>query len=60
MNMEPSKFRCPFIREEGLRHQDHLVVNAQVLSNLLAQFCCNEHTTIARAKKHTNMEWDRI
>jgi hypothetical protein len=60
MTMEPSKFICPFIREEGLRHQDHLVMNAQVLSNLLAQFCRNEHTAIARAKKHTNLEWDRI
>jgi hypothetical protein len=35
-------------------------MNAWVLSNPLAQFHRNEQKAIARAKKHTFLEWDRF
>ncbi len=37
-----------------------MAMNVQVLNNPLAQFCHNEHKAIARAKKHTKLEWDRL
>ncbi len=26
----------------------------------MAQFCCNEHKVIARARRHITLEWDRF
>jgi hypothetical protein len=46
--------------EEGSRHQVHVAMNAHVLNNLLAWFYHNEQKVIAKAKKHTNLEWDRF
>jgi hypothetical protein len=40
--MEPGKLKRPSTRKEGLKHQDHKAMNAQVLSNPLAQFYRNE------------------
>jgi len=60
MTMELSKFGHPFIREEGLRHQDHPFMNVQVLNNLLVWFCRNEQKAIVRVRRHTNLEWDRL
>jgi hypothetical protein len=55
--MEPSKPEHPSTREEGLKHQNHMAMNVQVLNNPLAQFCCNEHKAIAKAKIFANLEW---
>jgi len=60
VTMELGKLRCTFIWEEGLKHQDRVVMNVQVLNNPLAQFCHNEHKVIVRAKRHTNLEWDNL
>ncbi len=40
--MEPSKPKCPFTWEEGPRHQNHMAMNARVLSSPLARIHCNE------------------
>jgi hypothetical protein len=40
--MEPSKLDHPSIQKQGLKVQDHMAMNAQVLSNPLAQFRRNE------------------
>jgi hypothetical protein len=37
-----------------------VVINVWILSNPLAQYRCNEQKVITRAKKHTNLEWDRL
>jgi hypothetical protein len=37
-----------------------MTMNAWVLSNPLAQFHRNEQEAIAKAKKHTFLEWDRL
>jgi hypothetical protein len=58
--IEPSKLKCPSTREEGPKHQDHATMNAWVLNNLLARFCNNEQNVIVRAKRHINLEWDRL
>jgi hypothetical protein len=58
--MEASKPRHPSIWEQGLKVQDHVAMNVWVLSNLLAQFCCNEQKAIAKAKRHVTLEWDRF
>jgi hypothetical protein len=58
--MELGKPKCPFTWEEGPRHQNHIAMNVWVLNNLLAQFCHNEQKVVARAKKHTNLEWGRF
>ncbi len=57
--MEPNKLRYPSTWEEGFKHQHHMAMNASVL-NPLAHLCHNEHKAIARAKKQTNLEWDRF
>jgi hypothetical protein len=49
-----------YLGKEGPRHQDHVVMNVQVLSNSLAQFHHNKQTAIARAKGDTNLEWDKF
>ncbi len=40
--MKSSKPEHPSILNEGPMHQDQVAMNAQVLSNLLARFHCNE------------------
>jgi hypothetical protein len=40
--------------------QDHVAMNAWVLSNPLAQFCHNEQKVIARVKRHAFLKWDRL
>jgi hypothetical protein len=50
----------PSIREEGMRVQDHVAMNAWVLSNPLVHFHHNEQKAIARAKRRTFLEWDRL
>ncbi len=44
--------------EEGLRVQDHMAMNAQVLSNPLAWFRHNEQKAIVRDGKHAFLKWD--
>jgi hypothetical protein len=58
--MEPNKPRCPFIQEEGPRHQNHMTMNVRVLNNPLARFYCNEQMVIVKVTRHTNLEWDRL
>ncbi len=58
--MEPSKPERPSTWEEGLKHQNHVAMNAQVLNNPLAQFYYNEKKAIARAKRHVNLNWDKL
>jgi hypothetical protein len=58
--MELVKPECPSTWEEGLRHQNHVAMNAQVLSNPLTQFYCNEKKAIVRAKRHINLDWDKL
>ncbi len=50
----------PSIREEGMRVQDHVAMNAWVLNNPLVRFHCNEEKAIVRAKRCTFLEWDRL
>jgi len=57
--MESSKLKRPSIQKQGSKIQDHATMNAWVLSNLLARFCCNEQKAIVRAKRHTFLKWDR-
>jgi hypothetical protein len=52
--------RCPCTRKEGPKHHDYTTMNKQVLSNPLAQFRRNEQKASARARKHTNLGWDRL
>jgi hypothetical protein len=40
--------------------QNHMAMNAHVLSNPLARFCHNEQKAIARAKRQTFLEWDKL
>jgi hypothetical protein len=42
---------------EGLRSRDN---ESWVLSNLLAQFHCNEQKVIVKAKRHALLEWDGL
>ncbi len=42
VTMELGKPEHPSTWEQGPRVQDHMAINAQVLSNHLAQLCCNE------------------
>jgi len=58
--MEPSKPKHPSTWEESLKHQNHVAMNAWVLSNPLAQFYHNEKKTIARARRHVNLDWDKL
>ncbi len=58
--MELDKPGCPSTQEQGLKVQDHMAMNAQVLSNPLAQFCCNEQKAITRANGHIFLEWDTL
>jgi len=58
--IESSKPKCPSTWEESPRHQNHVAMNAWVLSNPLAQFYCNEKKTIVRARKHVNLDWDKL
>jgi hypothetical protein len=37
-----------------------MAMNAQVLSNPLTWFCCNEQKAIARARRHIFLDWDRL
>jgi len=60
VTMEPNKLRCPSTWEQGPWVQDHVVMNAWVLNNPLAQFHCNEQKVITRARRHTFLEWDRL
>ncbi len=41
-------------------HQDHAVMNVQVLNNPQTQFHHNKQKAIAKAKGHTNLEWGRL
>jgi hypothetical protein len=50
------KFEHPSIQKEGLRHQNHAAMNAQVLNNLLTWFCHNEQKEIVKAKRHANLK----
>jgi hypothetical protein len=52
--MELGKLEHPSTWEEGLKHQDHM--NVRVLNNPLAQFCCNEHKAIVKAKRLANLK----
>ncbi len=59
--MEAGKLvKCPSIREQGLKVQDHATMNAQVLKNFLAMFYCNEQKVITGARRHVTLEWDRL
>jgi len=40
--------------------QNHMTMNLQVLNNLLAWLCHNEHKAIARARRHATLEWDKL
>jgi len=40
--------------------QNHMAMNAPVLSNPFARFCHNEQKAIARAKRHAFLEWDKL
>jgi len=57
VTIESSKPRRPFIREQGSKAQDHVVMNARVLNNPLAH---SKQKAITRVKKHTLLEWDRL
>jgi hypothetical protein len=58
--MEPGKSKRPFTWERGPRVQDHAAMNARILNNLFARFHYNEEKTIAWAKRHALLEWDRL
>jgi hypothetical protein len=58
--VESSKPEHSSTWEEGPRVQDHTTMNAKVLSNPLAWFRRNDQKAIARAKRHTFLEWDRL
>ncbi len=58
--MELGKLECLFIREDGLRHQNHMAMNVQVLSNLLTWFYHNVQKEIIKVKRHANLKWDRL
>ncbi len=60
VTMESGKLGCPSIRKEGPRRQDHMTINAWVLSNPLAWFRHNDQKAIAKAKRHANLKWNRI
>ncbi len=61
VTMEAGKLaECPSIWVQGLKVQDHTIMNVQVLRNFLAQFYCNEPKVIARARRHITLEWDRL
>jgi hypothetical protein len=60
VTMQPNKPKCPTIWEHGPKVQNHVAMNAWVLSNLLAQFHCNEQKTIIRAKRYIILEWDKL
>ncbi len=57
---QSAKPKCPFIREQGSKVQDHVAMNVWVLSNPLAQFCYNEQRAIVKARRHVTLEWDRF
>jgi hypothetical protein len=50
----------PIYSKGGLKHQDHMAMNVQVLSNPLTWFYCNEQKAITKARRHTNLERDRL
>ncbi len=56
--MELSNPKCPSIWEESSRVQDHVAMNARVLSNPLALFHHNEQNAIAKVRRHAFVEWD--
>jgi len=58
--MELGKPKHPSIREQGPKIQDHTTMNAQVLSNPLAQLCCNEQNVIAKVGNHATLQWDKF
>jgi hypothetical protein len=58
--MAPSKPKHPSTREESPRHQNNVAMNAWVLNNPLAQFYRNEKKTIAKARRHVNLDWDKL
>ncbi len=60
VTMELGKPRCPSTWNQGPRVQDHAAMNVRVLSNPLTWFHHNEQKAIARARKHTFLEWDRF
>jgi hypothetical protein len=60
VTMESNKLGCPSIWEEALRHQNHVVMNAQVLSNPLIWFRRNELKAIIRVGRHANLQWDKL
>jgi hypothetical protein len=49
----------PIYSRGGLKHQDHMAMNAKMLNNPLTWFYCNEQKAIARARRHVNLKWDR-
>jgi hypothetical protein len=58
--MELGKPGCPFTWDQCPRIQDHTVMNALILSNLLAWFHCNEQKVTVKVKRHEFLEWDRF
>jgi hypothetical protein len=58
--MELGKPKCPYTREHGLRVQDHVTMNEQVLTNPLTRFDYNEQKAIVKAMRHVPLEWDRL
>ncbi len=58
--MESNNPKCSSIREEGMRVQDHVAMNAWVLNNPLIRFHRNEQKAIARAKRRAFLEWDKF
>jgi len=60
VTMEFGKLGRPSIQEEGPKHENHATTNVQILSNPLTPFYHNEQKVIAKARKHVNLEWDRL
>jgi len=58
--MELGKPECPSTWEEASSDQNHVAMNALVLSNHMAQFYHNEKKAITRAKRHVNLDWDKL
>ncbi len=56
VTMEPGKPEHPSIQKQGPKVQDHMVMNARILNNPLAQFCHNEQKAITKVRKHTTLD----
>jgi hypothetical protein len=60
LSTESRKPRCPYTQQEGPHRQDHSLVNAWVLSNLLFKLGWNEQKTIVWAKICVAHIWNHL